>query len=416
MQLIIVSLTLFFLVWSTQVKAQLKKLNLFQRQQVQSKDSTEILVDAYEAMEWKTIDVNFLSSYYVQDGNNAAVTGGIGDEHLTDFTQKVILKVPLTKKLTVNADAGYDYYSSASTDNIDNIQSSASSVDVRTHGNLGIEYKIDQQHSFAIRGGGSNEYDYISASGGLSYSYLSKDQNSQFNASVQAFIDQWSLFRPSELRGEADPNQNPNRNSFNAAMDFSQIVNKKLQVSFMLEAIYMNGLLSTPFHRVYFRDQERAKIENLPSSRLKIPLATRVNAYINEWMIARAYYRYYWDDWGLTGHTASLELPIKLNRFLSVYPFYRYHQQTAADYFAPYKEHLTSDEFYTSDYDLSALTSHAFGLGISYAPVNGILNIKTPFSAKRKLSFNSIDLKYSHYQRSTGLNANIICLGLGFKF
>ena len=32
------------------------------------------------------LEVDFLTSYYSQDGNNASVTGGIGTEELTDLT------------------------------------------------------------------------------------------------------------------------------------------------------------------------------------------------------------------------------------------------------------------------------------------------------------------------------------------
>jgi hypothetical protein len=118
----------------------------------------------------------------------------------------------------------------------------------------------------------------------------------------------------------------------------------------------------------------------------------------------------------VTAHTASVELPVKINRFLSVYPFYRYHTQTAADYFLPYKQHTLDEEFYTSDYDLSKLQSHTYGAGIRYSPVNGLARMKLPFKERPVLMVKSIDVKYSHYDRSTGLKADIISLGLSFSF
>jgi len=413
----IFSLTLFFLVLSTEVKAQLKKINLFNRQQGLLKDTTEIQIQNYESTDWQKIDINFLTSYYEQDGNNSPVTGGIGTEALTDFTQKIILNVPVNKKLSINADAGYDYYTSASTDNIDNIQSSASSADLRGHGNLGFTYQIDDQKSFSLRAGGSGEYDYTSVSGGMNFNYLSKDKNTQIGFGVQAFIDQWSIIYPVELRGEGPLVPTNKRNSFNAALNVSQVINKRVQIGLMLEATLMDGLLSTPFHRVYFANTARAKVEQLPSQRLKIPIGMRANVFLSEKVLLRSYYRYYWDDWGVVANTASLEIPIKVNRFFSIYPFYRFHQQRGSQYFEGYKVHDPASEFYTSDYDLATLQSHAFGLGISYTPVNGIFKIKTPFKKKRPyFQLSSLDLKLSHYERSTGLKSNIVSFGMGFKF
>jgi len=53
-------------------------------------------------------------------------------------------------------------------------------------------------------------------------------------------------------------------------------------------------------------------------------------------------------------------------------PFVRFHTQSASDYFAGFEEHLSSEEFYTSDFDLSQLKSFKYGLGLSYAPIYGV--------------------------------------------
>lgn len=179
----------------------------------------------------------------------------------------------------------------------------------------------------------------------------------------------------------------------------------------------MTGLLSTPFHRVYFQEQAAAKVEKLPDNRLKLPVGLRLNYYVADFLAARLYYRYYWDSWGIQAQTASLELPIKINRFFSVYPFYRYHTQTAADYFLPYKEHSLNDEFYTSDYDLAGLDSHTYGMGVRYAPVNGLARIKFPMGKKRDvLLLRGFDLRYAHYERTPSLKANVVSLGLNFTY
>ena len=322
---------LFFLVLTQDIKAQLQKVSSGKQNDLIQGERTEVDT-TYERPDWQEIDIDFLSSYYAQDGNNSPVTGGIGTEQLTDFTQKVKLSVPITKKLSLLLDGGYDYYSSASTDNIDNIRSSDSQSDVRIHSNAAVSYQLNKTKNISFRIGGSSEYDYISVNGGVNFDMQTPDQNTTFSLGLQAFFDSWSLIYPVELRRSASL-PTDQRRSYNGSLGVSHILNKKLQIALQAEAIYMEGLLSTPFHRVYFKEQDMARIEQLPGTRLKIPIGLRVNGYISEHLIGRFYYRYYWDDWGIQAHTIGAELPVKINRFFSVYPFYRYHTQSASDYF-----------------------------------------------------------------------------------
>jgi len=354
-----------------------------------------------------------------QDGNNGAVTGGIGTEQLTDFTQKLIIKYPLNQNTKLNLDVAYDYYTSASTDNINNIRSSDSAADMRSQLGMGIERSINERTAAGLRLGTSVEYDYTSFHGGAYFSHLSKDGNTAISMNAQAYIDQWMIIFPVELRGKVSL-PTDKRQSYNGSIGINRVINQKMQVSLMAEATYMKGLLSTPFHRVYFANQELPDIERLPDQRLKIPIGARLNYHASENLILRSYYRYYWDDWGMTGHTFSIEAPLKLNRFFSVYPHYRYHTQTAVDHFMPYKEHQFNEQgvgqFYTSDFDLSALQSHTYGVGLLYSPADPIAKIGIPFAGKRKLNVEAIDLKGSIYDRSTGLKGWIVSMGIKMSF
>ncbi|MCO6487183.1 MAG: DUF3570 domain-containing protein [Phaeodactylibacter sp.] len=363
-------------------------------------------------------EVNILFSYYEQDGDNSPVTGGIGTEQLTDFSSRVIVRIPVKEQLALTGDLGFDSYSSASTDNIDRYVSSASSSDTRIYGTFGFEKSLKGKNSsYGLKLGGSNEYDYTSLSVGGHYALVSEDGNRELNLTGQAFFDRWQLIYPIELRREGQLVPTDQRRSYNLGLTYSQVITRKLQASLSLDGIYMTGLLSTPFHRVFFQEQEQARVERLPDTRLKLPVGLRLNYYMADFLIARLYFRYYWDSWGIQAQTASLELPVKINRFFSVYPFYRYHNQTAADYFQPYKQHHLDAEFYTSDYDLAALDSHTFGMGVRYAPVNGLARLRMPLGKKKDmLLLRGFDLRYAHYLRAPGLKADVVSLGLNFTY
>ena len=364
----------------------------------------------------KEIEANFLSSYYQQDGNNGAVTGGIGTEELTDFANTFTVNVPLDSINSVSLYMGADFYTSASTDAINNNKSSASSQDLRGFGTLSYNRKnLKRGETYGIRAGFSAEYDYTSVSGGLSYTKEWNEGNSEISGIGQVFIDRWVTYFPKELRNRVSV-PTKDRQSYNAQLIYSQVINQRLQASISGEMIYMNGLLSTPFHRVYFSDNNQHDIERLPDTRLKIPLGIRLNYFPTDQLVIRSNYRFYTDDWGINAHSFNLETPIKVNQALTVTPFYRFHTQSAADYFAPYEVHSANAAFYTSDYDLSELSSHKVGMNVKISPVYGVLRKKSWFKNKEIFMLKYVELRGAYYTRSTDLNASIFSINLGFSF
>jgi hypothetical protein len=86
---------------------------------------------------------------------------------------------------------------------------------------------------------------------------------------------------------------------------------------------------------------------------------------------------------------------------------YRYYTQTQTKYFAPFEKHLSTEQYYTSDYDLSTFNANQYGLGVSYTDL---------FTATKiwKFGLKNIDFRFNHYDRSDGLSSNIGTIG--FKF
>ncbi|MAQ74798.1 MAG: hypothetical protein CL613_00530 [Aquimarina sp.] len=417
---------------------------------VQAQDSTAV----YKKRVLETTEIDFLASYYTQDGNNAAVSGGIGTEELTDINPTIVVSIPLNDDDVLTIDTSVSAYSSASSSNVgpfDGNQpadpfvesSGASSSDVWVNGTVSYSHSSDDRNNiWTGKLSVSSEYDYFSLGFGGSYSRLFNEKNTEIGISGNVYIDTWNAIYPTELRpfvpggpglgatiftqntitGNAAYNpsftefDSEGRNSYAIGLTFSQILSKRLQGSLAADIVLQDGLLSTPFQRVYFSDVPDSFIENfqladdierLPDSRLKIALGGRLNYYINETFVLRTFYRYYTDDWGINSHTASIELPIKITDQFTLYPSYRFYNQTAADYFAAYEQHLSTDEYYTSDYDLSEYAANQYGFGITYT------DIFTKFHIF-KFGLKSIDLKFNQYERDSGLKASMFAFG--FKF
>lgn len=478
----------------------------------QENDSTEVV---YKRRVLEASEIDFISSYYKQDGSHSAVSGGIGTEKMTDVASNIVLTIPLNADDVLTIDAGFSAYTSASSSNInpfftdgsyvDNgnntgasrgyakstkdlnrdsdddddygttqplpygspwIESTgASRKDVLTTLSANYSHNSDDRNliwnwNLSV----SREYDYQSFGFGGGIAKLFNEKNSEISIKASAYLDKWKAIYPTELHeyarygfnfqnngyfenvtvydqyGLESSNYLPfyfsefddkKRNSYSLSLGFSQVLTKELQVFIFMDVLYQEGLLSTPYHRVYFADKANYYIgqkryiplydtpqnkgvyrladdvERLPDNRFKLPLGARLNYYINDLMVLRTYYRFYSDDWGLVSHTASIELPIKISNSFTAYPMYRFYTQKALDYFAPFEQHYSSEKYYTSDYDLSSFDSHQYGAGFSYS------DVFSPFKIF-KFGLKNVDFRYNHYSRSDQLEADIFTIAIKF--
>ncbi|WP_372751917.1 DUF3570 domain-containing protein [Labilibaculum sp.] len=381
---------------------------------------------------YQETEVNFLMNYYDQDGDHSPVTGGQGTEELSNVAPSFVVHIPMDSLSSLDLNFGIDIYSSASTDNIDYFdthKSSASSSDARAHLNAAYSRQLkNSPNAYSVQAGFSQEYDVSSYNFGGSYSLNSQDQNRSLSLDASYMSDSWTLLYPTELRGTSEANLSDDvRTTLKFGLSYSQVINKRLQVLFSTEVVSQSGLLSTPFHRVFFDDAfayadnkselaTRSHIERLDDSRIKIPVSMRWSYYLSDFMRLKTFYRFYSDSWGITAHTASIELPMMLSPSFIAAPFFRYHTQTAADDFYEFGTASSSAEFYTSDYDLSDFDSYKVGIGFQYSPIMGISNFKSPFRKNKMAQLKSIGLRTAYYDRSDGLNAWLVSLNLGFTF
>jgi hypothetical protein len=369
----------------------------------------------FQSRKLKIDEINLVSSYYNQNGDHAAVTGGIGTQQLTDLAN--VFDVKLTKydrklrKHSFDVEVGIDHYTSASSDKIDlKANSSASHADTRIYPSLTWTMENEQKGNTITAGvSSSSEFDYTSFGANLGFSKKTKDRNGELSAKVQAYFDQVKLVDPVELRTNTISGEggygSANRTTIAGSLSWSQVINKNLQVAFLADLVHQQGFLSLPFYRVYFTDGSVHQ-EKLPDNRLKIPLGFRANYFLGDRFIIRTWYRYYKDDWGISSHTVNIEVPVKITSFFSVSPFYRFYNQTAVKYFAPYGQHTAQNEFYTSNYDLSKFNSNFLGAGIRLAPPNGVFGVK---------HWNMLEIRYGHYTKNINMNANIVSVNIKYK-
>jgi hypothetical protein len=403
----------------------------------------------YKSKKLKLDEVNLVVGYYDQTADKSAVMGGRTDykgiADVTDFATGLDITFigwdKKQRKNTLSAGLGVDYHTAASQAYVDSNGTSKNNG-TRIYPTLSWSRENDQTGtSFGFGAYYSAEHNYYHSIG-LNASVSKKNQsNGQFSLKIVGFFDQIKMIYPAEFV-PVDSIKNSNsadsivyittasghteavkyvdgvqvgkshgpeipskpRNTLTASFSFTQIINRRLQGSVEMDMVYQNGYLGLPFHRVYF-NTGKDTIESLPSQRIKVPVGLRLNYFLGDNVIIRAYYRFYADSWGLFSNTINLEVPVKITPFISISPFYRYYVQSAARYFAPYAMHTEQEQYFTSNYALAAFSSRLFGAGIRLAPPKGVF----------MNSLRILELRYAHYSQTTNLNANTMSLNLVFK-
>ncbi len=354
----------------------------------------------------KSTQFEYLFSYYQQEGSHSAITGGRGTEQLKVYINKLNITHAIDSFNTILIEAGMDIISSASTDNIDFSVSSASAKDNRFWIAAGYQRGFkDGKQLVGARPSFAMESDYLSWGLSAWWSGRNDFNNWRYSVNAQLFVDdlRWgrldedfrrpvTVIYPVELRDSLwfDIYM---RYTYNVDFDFQHDINRRMSIGFFPGIIFQHGLLSTPFHRFYFIGANEAVVENLPQQRVKIPLGIQLNSFIGARMVLQFYYRYYWDNYGIHGHTVNLEAPIKIIPQLTFVPFVRFYSQKEAKYFFPFQTANTDEVFFTSDYDLSGFSSLKYGAAVRFA------SVKANF-------FRQISLRYAHYKRSNGLYFN----------
>ncbi len=345
--------------------------------------------------------------------------------------------------------------------------SGASKSDVWVNGIVGYSHSSDDRNNIVSANlSFATEYDYSSFGVGAGYARLFNQKNTEVSISTNVFLDTWNPQYPTEIKTYIEEDGNLNggffngvnildsygvpidkngtvvwqpinntlitdrgRNTFSFLLSFSQIITKRQQIAIFSDIVIQQGWLANPMQRVYFADRDNYyigvgtsipvyetpenkdvfqladDIERLPDKRFKIPIGARLNLYVTDFLTVRTYYRYYFDDWGINSHTVNIELLVKIGSKFTFYPTFRYYDQTATDYFAPFEQHLSTEKYYTSDYDLSKFSSKQYGFGIQYSDLLSGGHTGT-------VVLKNLTLNYGYYDRSTGLNAHIVSFGV----
>ena len=169
------------------------------------------------------------------------------------------------------------------------------------------------------------------------------------------------------------------KDNTDALLGVTQLLGPNTVLTANLTLGYADGYLSDPYKRVLFDDfpynpgqPYTVWPEHRPGHKLREVVFLSVRQFIQQLNGALdVSYRFHHDDFGIAAHTATVEWHQNLGRRVQISPLFRYHTQTAADFYAT---HFPGDpslpgavlpDYYSADYRLSALNSFTYGVGLT---------------------------------------------------
>jgi hypothetical protein len=284
----------------------------------------------------------------------------------------------------------------------------------------GVLAALSQQigdHRVELELSHSRESDYLSQGFSLSDKWELNQKNTTVSFGLNYLND------TIVVRGIDDQN----KKSYDLFFGLSQLLDKNTVLSANLTLGYAEGYLNDQY-KVIQRDELVGVIpvtsiyrENRPTSRLRGVLQLQGTHYFEKTKSALdAVVRLSQDDYGVFSQSLQLEWRQSLFGKLEITPFFRYYQQSAADFFhnslnevnvgTPQNRPDGSGPNYSADYRLSSMASISLGLKARYRFTENI----------------AASIAYEHYDMA-GIGgkqspaaayptANMWTLGLNFQF
>ena len=174
----------------------------------------------YKKRVLESIEIDFLTSYYNQEGSNASVTGGIGNEDLEDFSPTIVVSIPINDDDIISLDLGISTYTSASSSNGNPFDARTNSYEtsspwytssgaskVDTWKNLNVDYSHssdDRNTIINANFSSAKEWDYESIGFGGGITKLFNNKNTSVSLSTKIYLDKWIPIYPKELDAYID--------------------------------------------------------------------------------------------------------------------------------------------------------------------------------------------------------------------
>lgn len=361
---------------------------------------------------WRLTEARFRMSYFDQVGRGYQSQAGDdprarGDERLLVFQPMFAFGIDYGDDTHHTITVPVDVVSSASADALDAV-SSASRVNEAFTVDLASQWRVTDDDELTFNYGFHIEEPFRSGYAGMGYTRWLAQDNASLTVNAAVIADWFDPITPQGF----DLGQT-RRQTITANVSFTQIMSPTTFVGASYGYTLQLGTLEQTWNVVPQQpclpepcspiaselmpnQRHRHAISGFVAQRIPLTRST-----------VRARYRLYRDDFGTVAHTARFALMQDLGNSLMLRGHYRFHTQTAPDFWtrAVDNDVVRLGGFRTADSDLEAFNAHEFGVGV-------IAN--WPFLGRDEWE-QHVELGYLHYRRTTGMRIHAVTVGWGIR-
>jgi hypothetical protein len=324
--------------------------------------------------------VALASAAQAQDGGKVDATTSVyvrnDNDETTVVTPRVTLGAPLGSETRLDLTYTVDVWTSASVDIRTSASLRAGETEPEPVTEQRDEIDVALEHAFTdVTLGGSYRYstenDYESHGASLGASYDFADNNAKLALTLRAYFDQVGRAGTPDFERDA--------RLYLARTAFTQVIDPQMVAQLVYELGVQQGYLSSPYRYVRFADAEGnvpatcgdpvrlCLPENSPESRIKHAIALSARRSLSDTLSLGANYRFYIDDWDMVSHTIGIDGALAPGSGWLLALGYRLYRQNSASHYKPFYTTMPFPEHFTSDKELSALTSHRLELELEKA-------------------------------------------------
>ena len=294
----------------------------------------------------------------------------------------VLIRKSMGNSASIVGNYYVDHVSSAS---IDVVTQGSPYKEERKQKSVGVNYLKDNV-SMIIGYINSEESDYSANTANFS---ISQDMFGDLTTVTMGYTRGWDTVRKN---GQTNFSQPVTRNNYQ--LDISQILSKDALVGVSFETISDEGYLHNPYRSVRYLDSTNPigysyEPEVYPRTHTSTAVTITARYYLPYRAAIHGEYRFYSDSWGIKANNAQLDYTHPIGKDWTFVIKYRIYSQSSADFYSDLFPRIDAQNFLARDKELSSLTNHTSGAGITYE------------FAKNKWKYidkGSLNLYYDHIQ------------------
>jgi len=185
----------------------------------------------------------------------------------------------------------------------------------------------------------------------------------------------WSASGSADRVGRAgDPNFAEAANTLSTALSLTQVIDENTVLQLVYDLASIRGYQASAYRYVSFGSDgpcrgfaALCRPEQSPRERLRHAASLRLRRALGTQWSAGGSYRFYVDDWGVSSHTAKVDLAWAPQPQSTLALSYRFYRQTGADHYQA--QYLASDvgrAYFTRDKELSPLSTQRIALELDW--------------------------------------------------